>query len=121
MRLPTKGDDHVEFSPPRRTPRHAPSTGHAGPACAMGLLVSVGLVPAVVAAPAASAATSALTASSPPNFGPVLLGLFGEQNVKVTNSGSTKCRDQRGQDVRVPRLTGVPSRSRRPRPRLPAA
>ncbi len=55
----------------------------------VGLLLAAGLVPAVVAAPAASAATSPLTASSPPNFGPALLGLFGEQNVKVTNTGSS--------------------------------
>jgi hypothetical protein len=53
-----------------------------------GVLLSIGLVPAV-AVPGASAATSALTATSPPNFGPVLLGVGGEKNVTVTNTGAS--------------------------------
>jgi hypothetical protein len=55
----------------------------------IGLCLAVGLIPAVVSSPAASAATSVLKATSPPSFGPILLGLFSEQNVKVTNSGSS--------------------------------
>jgi hypothetical protein len=57
-------------------------------ACSVAVLLAGGVLSVVAAAPA-SASTSPLTASSPPNFGPTLVGLFKVTNVTVTNTGNS--------------------------------
>jgi hypothetical protein len=52
-------------------------------------LCLLGLTPVVGSSGAVAATPSALTAPSPPNFGPVVLGLFTEETVQVTNTGSS--------------------------------
>jgi hypothetical protein len=59
----------------------------------------------VLLAPAAVAAPAALVAASPPPFGPVLVGSLGEQNVTVTNTGTSSI----SMDLASPNSKNIPT------------